>query len=133
LAGNLLFLDVGLPEPSGAGEAARQRLPHLLRPYALASLPRPVRASEGHQPRQEDPNREVAVPRPPGRRTPPADPDLELLAEKAAWSNLTCLAGPAERLVPLLRRVKQLRGTTCLADVWPGLTAVLYARRSPAF
>jgi hypothetical protein len=82
-----------------------ERLPALVRPYAV--------------------NGEDAKPR--GRR--PAEAVLDELAERSARLPVTCLAGPAERLLPLLARVKQVRSTGDVAAVWPGLTAVLYTRR----
>ncbi|HWG41777.1 MAG TPA: GH3 auxin-responsive promoter family protein [Gemmataceae bacterium] len=51
-------------------------------------------------------------------------------AERCAHLPVTCLAGPLERLLPLLENVKQVRGKTCVSDVWPGLTTILYTRRS---
>ncbi len=53
-------------------------------------------------------------------------------AERWASRPVTCLAGPVERLLPLLENVKQVRGKKCLSDVWPGLAAILYTRRSAA-
>jgi hypothetical protein len=53
-------------------------------------------------------------------------------AERCAHLPVTCLAGSLERLLPLLENVKQVRGKTCVSDVWPGLTAILYTRRSAA-
>jgi hypothetical protein len=61
-----------------------------------------------------------------------SDTALRLLAQRAARLPLTLLAGPAERLVPLLEHVRHAAGQGDLAHVWPGLTAVLYTLRSPA-
>ncbi|HZY88479.1 MAG TPA: GH3 auxin-responsive promoter family protein [Gemmataceae bacterium] len=60
-----------------------------------------------------------------------SDTALRLLAERAARLRLTLLAGPAERLVPLLEYVRNA-GQGDLARVWPNLSAVLYTLRSPA-
>jgi hypothetical protein len=64
----------------------------------------------------------------------PVGPDfaLRLLAEQVARRPLTLLAGPAERLVPLLEHVRRAAGQSDLTHVWPGLVAVLYTLRSPA-
>jgi hypothetical protein len=48
-----------------------------------------------------------------------------------AGRDVTCLAGPVESLLPLVQQVKRQRGETRLDRIWPNLTAVLYARRSP--
>jgi hypothetical protein len=56
----------------------------------------------------------------------------DTLAERCAHWPVTCLVGPLERMLPLLENVKQVHGKNCLTDVWPGLTAVLYTRRSAA-
>jgi hypothetical protein len=60
-----------------------------------------------------------------------SDTALRLLAERAAQMPLTLLAGPAERLVPLLEYVRQAAGQCDLTQVWPRLTAALYTLRSP--
>jgi hypothetical protein len=100
LAGTLLFLGDDALSAAPAGEALlSERLPALVRPYALAALAG-------------------------------SDDNRSALAERAARVALTCLAGPAERLLPFLRQVKQVCGADRLAEVWPGLTAVLYTRRS---
>lgn len=70
------------------------------------------------------PERLPALARPYARTT------AERPAEYWAERSITCLAGSVERLVPLLERVKQVRGKDCLLDVWPGLTAILYTRRT---
>jgi hypothetical protein len=62
-------------------------------------------------------------------RTPAGDAALGVFVERAARAAVTCLAGPAERLVPFLDRVKQVRGTDRLREIWPGLGAVLTTRR----
>jgi hypothetical protein len=51
-------------------------------------------------------------------------------AERWAQLPVTCLAGSVEGLLPLLESIKQVRGKRCVRDVWPGLTAILYTRRS---
>jgi hypothetical protein len=56
----------------------------------------------------------------------------DALAERCAHLPVTCLIGTAEHLVPLVEHVKQVRGKRCVRDVWPGLSAILFTRRSPA-
>jgi hypothetical protein len=51
-------------------------------------------------------------------------------AERWAYRPVSCLAGSVEHLLPLLETVKQVRGKSCLTDIWPGLSAILYTRRS---
>ena len=55
-----------------------------------------------------------------------AAPDL------LARTPLTCLAGAADGIAALLRRVRQFTGRERLPEIWPGLTAILYSRASPA-
>jgi hypothetical protein len=54
------------------------------------------------------------------------------LAEELAGERVTCLVGPAERVVALAEAFRELRGAGPLRRVWPHLTAVLYTRRSAA-
>src|SRR5262249_52742914 len=60
--------------------------------------------------------------------TPPGD---DALAERVAAAPVTCLAGPPRRLGALLERVCRAAGRDRVAEVWPGLAAVLYSRRAP--
>jgi hypothetical protein len=83
-----------------AARIARERIPTSLRPYAHLAL-----APEG----PDGPTSEQAL--------GPASCDV------------TCLAGRIEHLLPLLERVRQVRGRAHLDQVWPCLCAVLYARR----
>jgi hypothetical protein len=56
----------------------------------------------------------------------------EAALEQLAASRVSCLVGSLEQIVPLLEAVKQLRGEGSIRDIWPDLTAILYARRSVA-
>jgi hypothetical protein len=56
----------------------------------------------------------------------------DALTERYAHLPVTCLIGTAERLLPLLESVKQVRNKRCVREVWPGLSAILFTRRSPA-
>jgi hypothetical protein len=53
-------------------------------------------------------------------------------AERWAYRPVSCLGGSVEHLLPLLETVKQVRGKSCVTDIWPGLSAILYTRRSAA-
>jgi hypothetical protein len=57
--------------------------------------------------------------------------DLAALARRCAAEPVTCLAGPAGRLVSLLEQLRALTGKG-VGDVWPGLAAVLYSSDSAA-
>jgi hypothetical protein len=108
-SGRLLFLGDDSTLRAGNPETtAAERLPALVRPYAVAGRGWDCQSCR---------TPEEAV------RTP---------AEQAARMNVTCLAGDAERIVPLIERVKQLTGKDEVASIWPGLAAVLYTRRSSA-
>lgn len=50
------------------------------------------------------------------------------LALRAAQLPVTCLAGTMERLIRFVTHVKRATGRERLADIWPSLAAVLYAR-----
>jgi hypothetical protein len=52
------------------------------------------------------------------------------LAGRAAQVPVTCLAGTASRLVRFFEHVRNLTGHEHAADVWPDLSAVLYAADS---
>ncbi|HTU89518.1 MAG TPA: GH3 auxin-responsive promoter family protein [Gemmataceae bacterium] len=54
---------------------------------------------------------------------------VEIDAERFAYLPVTGLIGPAERLLLLMEKIKQVRGKRCLRDVWPELSAILYTRR----
>jgi hypothetical protein len=92
--------------PDGDAESlARQRLPLLLRPHTRLAVTPAVQERDGQA-------------------------DALLLARRHAHDNVTCLVGPCERLLPLVQRVKQLRGAGRLEQVWPNLAAVLPMRRA---
>jgi hypothetical protein len=52
-------------------------------------------------------------------------------AEQLARTPVSCLAGPADQIVSLVDRETKLNGCSCISEIWPGLTAVFYSRRSP--
>jgi hypothetical protein len=54
---------------------------------------------------------------------------VEMKAEHIVHLPVTCLIGPAERLRLLLEQSKQVRGKSCVRDVWPQLSAIVYTRR----
>jgi hypothetical protein len=54
---------------------------------------------------------------------------VEIEAEHFVYLPVTCLIGPAERLRILLEQSKQVRGKSCVRDVWPQLSAIVYTRR----
>lgn len=82
-----------------------ERVPTLLRPYTRAGL------GAGW----------------PGRPAPEAVGHT--LAEGHAHEDVTCVAGPADRLVPFLKHVRELRGVGAGERAWPRLTALLSTRR----
>jgi hypothetical protein len=55
--------------------------------------------------------------------------DPAAVARRCAAEAVTCLAGPAERLVSLLEQLRALTGKGA-GEVWPGLTTVLYSSAS---
>jgi GH3 auxin-responsive promoter len=125
-SGRLLFLGDDSTLTAGNPEAmAAERLPALVRPYAVA----PIADSKTK-------TRTAAVAAASAFCNPQSairNPQWEeALAEQAARMKVTCLAGDAERIVPLIERVKQVTGKDELARVWPELAAVLYTRRSSA-
>jgi hypothetical protein len=86
---------------AGSLEAiAARELPAALRPYLL---PTADRDGDGEQ-------------------------RLQALAASSARLPVTCLAGAADRLARFVKHLRRATGRDRLADVWPGLTAVLYAR-----
>jgi len=52
--------------------------------------------------------------------------------ERIAHLPITCLIGPAERMLLLLAEIKEVRGKRCVHDIWPRLSAILYTRRPTA-
>jgi hypothetical protein len=65
----------------------------------------------------------------PALARPYSVPCIEIEAERFAHLPVTGLIGPAERILMLLERIKQLRGKRSLGDIWPQLSAILYTRR----
>jgi hypothetical protein len=55
--------------------------------------------------------------------------NVEIEAEHFARLPVTCLIGPAERLRLLLEQSKKVRGKSCVRDIWPQLSVILYTRR----
>ncbi len=76
--------------------------------------------------------RDNLVERLPSLVRPYAKVGEDVAAERCAHLPVTCLIGTAERLLPLLESVKQLRGKRHVRDVWPNLSAILFTRRSSA-
>lgn len=56
----------------------------------------------------------------------------EIEAERFAHLPITGLVGPAERLLLLLEKIKEVRGKRSVRDIWPKLSAILYTRRPTA-
>ncbi len=56
---------------------------------------------------------------------------LDAPADRLARTPVTCLAGPAVRIVSLLDQARWITGRERVAEIWPNLTAVLYGRGSP--
>jgi hypothetical protein len=54
------------------------------------------------------------------------------LADRLAGESPSCIVGPGERIAAFCRHVRDSRGED-LGRLWPGLTAVLFTRRDPAF
>jgi hypothetical protein len=63
---------------------------------------------------------------------PYARQGVDTPAERWAYRPVSCLGGSVECLLALLEAVKQVRGKSCVTDIWPGLSAILYAPRSAA-
>jgi hypothetical protein len=53
---------------------------------------------------------------------------LENLAERSTPVPVTCLAGSADRLTRFFSHARRVSGRKRIADIWPQLSAVLYAR-----
>jgi GH3 auxin-responsive promoter len=106
LGGGTTLTPLADPEQADSVEAiAIRELPALLQPYAY-SLTR--------QDSQADALSEVQL--------------LQDLAERSLGLPVTCIAGTAERVLRFVGDVKRVAGRDRLADIWPGLAAVLYAR-----
>jgi GH3 auxin-responsive promoter len=52
-------------------------------------------------------------------------------ADRLARMPMTCIAGPADRIVSVLDQVRWITGRERPAELWPDLTTVLYSRGSP--
>lgn len=52
----------------------------------------------------------------------------EVEAERFATLSVTCLIGPAERLLRMMKAIEQVRGKSCIRDIWPRLSTILYTR-----
>jgi hypothetical protein len=76
--------------------------------------------------------RPILAERLPALIRPYTEASADLFAERWAYLSVTCLMGPAERLLLLLEQIKQIRGKRCVRDVWPQLSALLYTRRPSA-
>ncbi len=59
---------------------------------------------------------------------PHALPTAADAVERLIHEPLTCLAGPVEAITFLIDRARAVTGRDRLAEVWPGLAAVLYGR-----
>jgi hypothetical protein len=112
LSGRLLLVGDGPPAPPphdgvevGSAESlAVKRLPARLRPYVV--LP------------------------PDGEPSGAADERLHGLVRRSVRVPVTCVAGRADVLARFFALCKQETGWRRVADVWPGLAAVLYQRLS---
>ena len=106
LGGGTTLTPLGAPHEADSLEAiAIRELPAALQPYACAP---PKRDSQ--------------------------DGDLldsqvvQELAERSRLLPVTCIAGSLDRIVQFVTQVKRASGRDRLADIWPSLAAVLYAR-----
>lgn len=125
------------PRPSAALQAAHRRALGTALALAAHLRPRtPLLSGAVLLPGEEGPSsvweRSTLLERLPALVRPFARLGAEALAERCAHLPVTCLIGTAERLLPLLEGVRQVRGKRCLHDVWPNLGAILYTRRTPA-
>jgi hypothetical protein len=93
----------------GAGNTleamAVRDLPPLLQPYAVP-VPQESAASNGAA----------------------DDHLLANMAERAAWLPVTCISGTTDRLTSFLAHARRVTGHERIADIWPRLSAILYAR-----
>jgi hypothetical protein len=55
-------------------------------------------------------------------------PFLQDLAERSSQMPITCIAGTVDRVMRFVTQIKRTTGRERLADIWPGLAAILYAR-----
>jgi hypothetical protein len=109
--GRLVFLGSGwtlIPSSGqGAGESleavALRQSPSFFEPYALTT--------EGRAPQDVRDERLMAD-----------------LAERSLGLSVTCLAGTTERLSQFVSHARQRTGRARLTEIWPHLSAVLYAR-----
>jgi hypothetical protein len=53
---------------------------------------------------------------------------FQTLAERSTQLPITCIAGTVDRVTRFVAHSKRATGRERLADIWPGLAAVLYAR-----
>lgn len=97
---------LGEPARMDSVEAvALRRLPSALQPYALSSSGSPdwlpIPGEESH---------------------------LAGLAERTTYRPVTCITGTADRLAQFFAHARRTARRDRLVDIWPSLTAVLYAR-----
>jgi hypothetical protein len=105
LGGGTTLTPLGDPDQADSVEAvAIRELPAVLQPYAC-TLPRRD---------QSGPLSETRL--------------LQDLAERSTLLPVTCIAGTGQRVSQFMTHVKRLTGRGRLADIWPGLAAVLYTR-----
>jgi hypothetical protein len=114
LSGALLFLGgpVSVAPPINCKSAItpetalQSSLPLLYRPYCMGAVEAPLRQKTGSL------------------------QALEVLAEKCVRLPLTLACGPLTELTRLFDQVKKLANRDRIADLWPGLMAVLYSSRT---
>jgi hypothetical protein len=106
LGGGTTLTSIGSPAQADSLEAiAIRELPTVLQPYACTP-PRPDNEAG-------------------------ASFDSRFVRDLAARSTrlpVTCIAGSFDRVMQFVTYVKRVSGRSRLADIWPGLAAVLYAR-----
>jgi hypothetical protein len=106
LGGGTTLTPLGDAKPAESLEAiAVRELPAVLRPYA--STP----------PRFDSPGGDSLDSR-----------FLQDLAARSTQLPVTCIAGTVDRVIRFVSHIKRATGRDRLADIWPGLSAVLYAR-----
>jgi hypothetical protein len=106
LGGGTTLTPIGDPAQTDSLEAiAIRELPTVLQPYACTLPRRDDRAGDSSESQL-----------------------LYDLAERSTRLPVTCIAGTVERVVEFVNHVKRMSGCNRLADIWPGLAAVLYAR-----
>jgi hypothetical protein len=105
LGGGTTLTPLEDPKQADSVEAiAIRELPAVLQPYAF-TLPQRDRAGDLSDTRL-----------------------LHDLAERSTLLPVTCIAGTGDRVSQFMNHVKRLTGRDRLADIWPGLAAVLYTR-----